>query len=160
MKNIVITGAAGFIGFHLCNNLIKKGENIIGIDAAMFVKMSSTEKKHKTILQPGAKWIFGAFSFEDGSGTGVSGDYYVNKKIVKESENFVERSELEEIIQNLINNSSIKEANNSFVEYEDKDFAWHIKIKLFRYIKKPIIKFYKTYPDNPYLHFHYYANKR
>ena len=32
MKNIVITGAAGFIGFHLCNNLIKKGENIIGID--------------------------------------------------------------------------------------------------------------------------------
>ena len=50
--------------------------------------------------------------------------------------------------------------DNSFVEYEDKDFAWHIKIKLFRYIKKPIIKFYKTYPDNPYLHFHYYANKR
>ena len=65
-------------------------ENIIGIDAAMFVKMSSTEKKHKTILQPGAKWIFGAFSFEDGSGTGVSGEYYVNKKILRESENFVE----------------------------------------------------------------------
>ena len=38
-----------------------------------------------------------------------------------ESENFVERSELEEIIQNLINNSSIKEANNSFVEYEELD---------------------------------------
>jgi len=38
-----------------------------------------------------------------------------------ESENFVERSELEEIIQNLINNSSIKEANNSFVEYDELD---------------------------------------
>ena len=38
-----------------------------------------------------------------------------------ESENFVERSELEEIIQNLINNSSIKEVNNSFVEYEELD---------------------------------------
>ena len=38
-----------------------------------------------------------------------------------ESENFVERSELEEIIQNLIINSSIKDANNSFVEYEELD---------------------------------------
>ena len=29
---ILITGAAGFIGFHTCKNLIKKGLNIIGID--------------------------------------------------------------------------------------------------------------------------------
>jgi len=44
----------------------------------------------------------------------------------------------------------------SFDDYDIKDFAWHIKIKLFRYYKKPIVKFYKTYPNNPYLHFKYY----
>ena len=44
----------------------------------------------------------------------------------------------------------------SFNDYNEKDFAWHIKIKLFRYIKEPLIKFYKTYPNNPYLHFKYY----
>ena len=44
----------------------------------------------------------------------------------------------------------------SFDDYNEKDFAWHIKIKLFRYYKKPIVKFYKTYPNNPYLHFKYY----
>ena len=32
MKNILVTGAAGFIGFHLANKLLKNGENVIGID--------------------------------------------------------------------------------------------------------------------------------
>ena len=46
--------------------------------------------------------------------------------------------------------------NESFNDYNEKDFAWHIKIKLFRYIKRPLVKFYKTYPNNPYLHFKIY----
>ena len=29
---ILVTGAAGFIGFHLCKTLLKEGFNIIGID--------------------------------------------------------------------------------------------------------------------------------
>ena len=29
---ICITGAAGFIGFHLCKRLLNEGENIVGID--------------------------------------------------------------------------------------------------------------------------------
>lgn len=31
-KKILITGAAGFIGFHLCKKLLKQGENVIGFD--------------------------------------------------------------------------------------------------------------------------------
>ena len=31
-NNILVTGAAGFIGFHLSNSLIKDGYNVIGID--------------------------------------------------------------------------------------------------------------------------------
>ena len=31
-RRILITGAAGFIGFHLCNKLIKKNEFVIGLD--------------------------------------------------------------------------------------------------------------------------------
>ena len=30
--NILITGAVGFLGFHLSTNLINKGHKIIGID--------------------------------------------------------------------------------------------------------------------------------
>ena len=32
MKNILVTGAAGFIGFHLAKKLLKDGFNVIGID--------------------------------------------------------------------------------------------------------------------------------
>ena len=31
-KNILVTGAAGFIGFHLCKRLLKNGYKVIGID--------------------------------------------------------------------------------------------------------------------------------
>lgn len=32
MKTILVTGAAGFIGYHLCEKLIKEGYNVVGID--------------------------------------------------------------------------------------------------------------------------------
>jgi UDP-glucuronate 4-epimerase len=32
MKNILITGAAGFIGYHLCEALIKQGQHVVGLD--------------------------------------------------------------------------------------------------------------------------------
>lgn len=32
MSNILVTGAAGFIGYHLCEKLLKKGYKVIGID--------------------------------------------------------------------------------------------------------------------------------
>tara|TARA_B110000027_G_scaffold132579_1_gene159034 strand:+ start:16709 stop:17719 length:1011 start_codon:yes stop_codon:yes gene_type:complete len=32
MKKIIVTGSAGFIGYSLCINLLKRGDNIVGID--------------------------------------------------------------------------------------------------------------------------------
>ncbi len=32
MKNILITGVAGFIGFHLSQKLLANGKNVIGVD--------------------------------------------------------------------------------------------------------------------------------
>lgn len=32
MRKILITGAAGFIGFHLCERLLEKGDSVVGID--------------------------------------------------------------------------------------------------------------------------------
>ena len=32
INNIIVTGSAGFIGFHLCKKIIESGGNVIGID--------------------------------------------------------------------------------------------------------------------------------
>jgi len=32
MKTILVTGVAGFIGYHLCERLLKEGHTVIGLD--------------------------------------------------------------------------------------------------------------------------------
>ena len=31
-KTILVTGAAGFIGYHMCESLLKQGHRVIGLD--------------------------------------------------------------------------------------------------------------------------------
>ena len=31
-KNILVTGAAGFIGYHLCESLLRQGYKVVGLD--------------------------------------------------------------------------------------------------------------------------------
>ena len=33
MKRIVVTGAAGFVGSHLCDALLARGHEVVGIDS-------------------------------------------------------------------------------------------------------------------------------
>ena len=32
MPNVIVTGAAGFIGFHLCRRLLARGDHVVGVD--------------------------------------------------------------------------------------------------------------------------------
>ena len=38
--NVLVTGAAGFIGFHLCMKLIEEGLNVIGLDFILFFEFT------------------------------------------------------------------------------------------------------------------------
>jgi len=63
VKNILVTGAAGFIGTNLCKKLIKNGHNVIGIDnllcpsplnlpkEVLFFEMDVQNITHSTILE-------------------------------------------------------------------------------------------------------------
>ena len=50
-KKILVTGCAGFIGSHLCEKLISKGYNVIGIDnlSTGNIKFISNLQKKKKI---------------------------------------------------------------------------------------------------------------
>lgn len=50
---------------------------VVGVDAAMFVKTSfaagGDATRSRAVMRPGARWVFGAFSLEDGAGSGGRG---------------------------------------------------------------------------------------
>ena len=60
-KNILVTGAAGFIGFHLCKKLIDNGIKIIGIDNINDYYDIELKKKRLEILSQTSctnNWLF------------------------------------------------------------------------------------------------------
>ncbi|MCD4694930.1 MAG: NAD-dependent epimerase/dehydratase family protein, partial [Bacteroidales bacterium] len=36
MKKVLITGAAGFIGFHAVKSMVQKGYDVLGLDSLIF----------------------------------------------------------------------------------------------------------------------------
>ena len=50
MKKILVTGCAGFIGFHLCENLLKKNYRVYGVDNLNNYYSSHFKKKRLNFL--------------------------------------------------------------------------------------------------------------
>ena len=61
-ENILVTGAAGFIGFHLCQKLIKNGCNVVGFDNINdYYEIDLKESRLKILDKEGFKaknWFF------------------------------------------------------------------------------------------------------
>ncbi len=49
-KNIIVTGSAGFIGFHVCKYLLSKGFNVLGYDAMTDYYDVNLKKNRNSIL--------------------------------------------------------------------------------------------------------------
>ena len=54
----------------------------------MFVKMSATDTRAATVLQPGAKWVFGAYELLGGGGVALNQE--VSAKTLEKAQNFTE----------------------------------------------------------------------
>ena len=61
-KYILVTGSAGFIGFHLCKRLLEENFNVIGIDNVnSYYDTNLKEKRLQILSQVSLKrrnWIF------------------------------------------------------------------------------------------------------
>ena len=64
LMKVIVTGAAGFIGFHLCNSLLKKGHKVLGIDNINSYYDRNLKKKRLKLIQN--KDEFKNFSFFKG----------------------------------------------------------------------------------------------
>ena len=59
---IIVTGAAGFIGMHVCKKLLERGDTVIGFDAMTSYNDPALKKKRLQLLAP-----YKQFSFVKGS---------------------------------------------------------------------------------------------
>jgi UDP-glucuronate 4-epimerase len=60
-KNIFVTGCAGFIGFHICKALIKRGDMVVGVDNLNHyydIKLKKNRLKALTIISKKSKSSF------------------------------------------------------------------------------------------------------
>jgi UDP-glucuronate 4-epimerase len=65
MKKVLVTGAAGFIGFHLINRLLKEGIKVIGLDNINDYYDVNLKNSRLNILNAQGNFLFEKASLED-----------------------------------------------------------------------------------------------
>ena len=75
-KNFLITGCAGFIGFHLSNKLLKEGNNVYGVDNLNNYYSVKLKKKRLSILKKNRNFKFIKLDL-------VKSDYLKNKNVLR-----------------------------------------------------------------------------
>ena len=58
MKNVLVTGSSGFIGMHLCQHLLSRGDNVLGIDNMNDYYSEDLKNARLKILQEYDKFNF------------------------------------------------------------------------------------------------------
>lgn len=54
MQTVLVTGSAGFIGFHLCKRLLEQGYQVVGLDALSdYYDVSLKEARHAALAEEG-----------------------------------------------------------------------------------------------------------
>lgn len=67
MKRFLVTGSAGFIGFHLCRRLLKEGHSVVGLDNLSPYYSVELKKDRTKLLEQNSNFKFACFDMQDSS---------------------------------------------------------------------------------------------
>ena len=65
LATILVTGAAGFIGFHLCERLLALGHRVIGYDSVNDFYSLELKEARLALLRPHADFVFVQAALEE-----------------------------------------------------------------------------------------------
>jgi UDP-glucuronate 4-epimerase len=68
LKNILVTGAAGFIGYHVSRALLDRGDRVVGIDNLNDYYDPALKEARIAELEPYDRWTFERLDFADRDG--------------------------------------------------------------------------------------------
>ena len=68
MKNILVTGAAGFIGYHVARSLLERGDRVVGIDNLNDYYDPKLKEARVAELAPFERWTFQRLDLADREG--------------------------------------------------------------------------------------------
>ena len=68
LKNVLVTGAAGFIGYHVARSLLERGDRVVGIDNLNDYYDPALKRARVAELEPYDRWTFERLDFADREG--------------------------------------------------------------------------------------------
>jgi len=68
-RAILVTGAAGFVGFHVCRQLLAEGRNIVGLDSLNSYYDPALKQSRLDILQQDSRFDFVRLDLADRAAT-------------------------------------------------------------------------------------------
>lgn len=143
--NILVTGAAGFIGSHLCESLLNQGHTVIGIDNFDGFYAKNIKKENLSTSLKSSKFTFLEIDFRDSNNLSELENYEINTIIhlagkagvrpsiespieyqetnVKGTQNLLEFARIKEIKKFIFASSSSVYGNNENYPWKESDFV-------------------------------------
>lgn len=81
-KRILVTGSAGFVGFHTCRRLLEQGATVLGVDAFTSYYDVALKEARNALLEQHPNFSLGRLSIEDAEAFGAAWQAFAPDRVI------------------------------------------------------------------------------